>query len=311
VENKADTMDQEALEARCAELVAEDVFACGWTDSYLKKEFDVPGLGYGLEFTREALLRAAVKYGRTLGHIKRMSQWIAISSGDRPFEIEVSVDQTASPTSPLEHLFFGLELKRREICVVSLAPRFIGIFEKGIDYRGDLAAFEHDLVEHLAIAKFCGPYKISVHSGGDKLSIYPICGRVCGPLLHVKTAGMSYLEALRVVAGYDLALFQEVAAFCVGQFETGRRSYVVSTTTEEVDALAARTPADWAAAYLNERAGRQLLHVTYGSVLTEGHRASGQSFKEAIVELLLAHAADYEAGLFAQFDKCLRLLTAG
>src|SRR5438132_186439 len=109
--------------------------------------------------------------------------------GSGPFEIEVSVDETDSPTSALEHLFFGLELKRRRVKVVSLAPRFIGEFEKGIDYRGDLHKFEAALGEHVAVARFCGPYKISVHSGSDKFAIYPILGRVCGDLLHVKTAG--------------------------------------------------------------------------------------------------------------------------
>ena len=73
--------------------------------------------------------------------------------------------------------------------VVSLAPRFIGDFEKGIDYRGDLDALERSLTQHVAIAEAYGPYKLSLHSGSDKLSIYPIFGRVCGNLLHVKTAG--------------------------------------------------------------------------------------------------------------------------
>jgi hypothetical protein len=69
---------------------------------------------------------------------------------------------------------------------VSVAPRFVGGFEKGIDYKGDLAAFENDLRGHAAIARAFGPYKISIHSGSDKFSIYPIIGRLCGDLLHVK-----------------------------------------------------------------------------------------------------------------------------
>ena len=308
VENGADTMDAEALEGDAAQLVTDGVLAPGWTDSYLDKVFEVAG---GLEFTREALLRAAVKYGRAVEHTQRMSGWIATISGERPFEIEVSVDETESPTSPLEHLFFGQELKRRHVQVVSLAPRFIGDFDKGIDFRGDIVAFERELVKHVAIAKFCGPYKISVHSGSDKFSVYPICGRICGPLLHVKTAGTSYLEALRVVVRRDFALFKEVAAYCVDRFDTDRVSYHISTTGAEVAALAARVPGSWESAYLDERIGRQLLHVTFGSVLTQGVQASGRRFKDAILEILQTYPADYEDVLGIHFDKHLRLLNQG
>ncbi len=97
---------------------------------------------------------------------------------------------------------------------MGLAPRFVGDFEKGIDYKGDLKAFESCLAEHVQIAKDYGPYKISVHSGSDKFSIYPIVGRVTGGQFHLKTAGTSYLEALRVVARFEPALMRDIIAFC-------------------------------------------------------------------------------------------------
>src|SRR4029078_8952905 len=118
-----------------------------------------------------------------------------------------------------------------------VAPRFIGQFEKGIDYKGDLKAFEASLRQHLAIAKYCGPYKISVHSGSYKFSLYPVLGRVCGDLLHVKTAGTSYLEALRVVVRTDPALFGEIAASSHGRFATDRATYHISTTQQETERL--------------------------------------------------------------------------
>src|SRR6185436_15759328 len=154
--------------------------------------------------------------------------------------------------------------------VVSLAPRFIGEFEKGIDYRGDFKKFEQQLTEHVAVAKFCGPYKISVHSGSDKFSIYPIVGRVCGDLLHVKTAGTSYLEALRVVARTAPDLFAEIASYCRGRFDTDRKSYHISTTLDQVNALPRFSGKADERVYLDEIPGRQLLHVTFGSVLTLG-----------------------------------------
>lgn len=74
----------------------------------------------------------------------------------------------------------------------------------------EMARTKRTLKRHVAIARELGPYKISVHSGSDKFSINPIIGRVCGNLLHVKTAGTSYLEALRVVARVNAPLFREI-----------------------------------------------------------------------------------------------------
>ena len=217
-----------------------------------------------------------------------------------------------SPTSPIEHLFFGLELKRRQVDhVVSLAPRFVGEFEKGIDYRGDLKRFEASLREHVAIAKFCGPYKISVHSGSDKFSAYPVIGRVCGELLHVKTAGTSYLEALRVVARTAPAVFAEIAAYCRGRFDIDRKSYHISTTPGEIANLAPFSGPAEEALYLDERVGRQLLHVTFGSVLTAGLDKKGRRFKDTILELLNQHSDLHRELLTMHFRKHLSLLNHG
>jgi hypothetical protein len=271
---------------------------------YLGKKFEVPGIG-ALQFDRPSLQQAAVKYGRSLQHCGLMGRHIAKVMAGRPFEIEVSVDETDAPTSVLEHLFIGLELKRHQVPnVVSVAPRFIGEFEKGIDYKGDLSQFEAALKQHVAIARHCGPYKISVHSGSDKFSAYPVVGRVCGELLHVKTAGTSYLEALRVVARRDTALFAQIAAFCRGRFDTDRASYHISTTSAQVTALPAFTGKE-EAAYLDDVPGRQLLHVTFGSVLTH------PDFKPRILEVLRHNAAMHEEFLDKHFTKHLSLLAKG
>ncbi len=70
----------------------------------------------------------------------------------------------------------------------------MGEFEKGVDFKGDMAAFEASLKAHAAIARFLGPYKLSLHSGSDKLSIYTAFAKVTQGQFHVKTAGTSYLE---------------------------------------------------------------------------------------------------------------------
>ncbi|MBI3416989.1 MAG: hypothetical protein HY043_16990 [Verrucomicrobia bacterium] len=311
VNNRADAMPEAGLRASVAEMERDKIFADdGWKQLYLGKRFEIAH-GCAFEFTEEKLFRAAVKYARAIAHSEMMGRHIASASSGRPFEIEVSVDETDSPTSALEHLFFGLELKRRQVPnVVSLAPRFIGEFEKGIDYRGDLDQFEASLKQHVAIAKFCGPYKISIHSGSDKFLAYPIVGRVCGNLVHVKTAGTSYLEALRVVARIAPKSFAEIAVYSRGRFDTDRKSYHISTTTAEINALPAFAGKE-EALYLDERIGRQLLHVTFGSVLTAGCDAKGRPFKQTILELLHQHADLHREFLDRHFTKHLQLLSQG
>jgi hypothetical protein len=311
VVNEADRMSEGELTSQTDALVKDGIFPnASWTTWYLDKKFEIAN--GPLSFSRETLFRAAVKYGRAIAHCEKMGGYIAQACANRPFEIEVSVDETDSPTSIVEHLFFALELKRRKVPnVVSLAPRFIGEFEKGIDFKGDLKAFEKSLIQHVEVAKAYGPYKISVHSGSDKFSVYPIIGRVCGELVHVKTAGTSYLEALRAVCRKDKKLFAEIAAYCVGRFDTDRASYHISTMPAQIAALAKVPASEFEKHYLDEIAGRQLLHVTFGSVLTQGKRSNGQTLKEAILEILRNDPALYRELLDVHFTKHLSLLSRG
>lgn len=312
VSNQADRMGSADLESAVAKLEADKAFGeRSWRDYYLAQKFEVSSR-LTLKFNKADLHRAAVKYGRAIAHSEIMGREIAQANQGQPFEIEVSVDETESPTSSLEHLFLGLELKQRNVPnVVSLAPRFVGDFEKGIDYRGDLKQFEASLREHIDIARYCGPYKLSIHSGSDKFSIYPIAGRVCGDLLHVKTAGTSYLEALRVVARVAPELFGEIVTFSRGRFETDRKSYHLSTTATQIEALRPfKSKAD-ESRYLDEIVGRQLLHVTFGSVLTIGKDNRGRPFKDGILEVLHKHSALHEEVLEKHFTKHLSLLNKG
>ena len=288
-----------------SEHVGKGALAQEQESAYLGRKFDVPNVGK-LQFDSQSLSSAAVKYGRALQHVAFMGRHIAGTMGTRPFEIEVSVDETSVPTSVLDHLFIGLELRRLAVPhVVSVAPRFIGDFEKGIDYKGDLKKFEASLRDHLEVARFCGPYKMSVHSGSDKFAIYPIAGRVCGQLLHVKTSGTSYLEGLRVVARTNPQLFAEIVEFSRGRFQTDRRSYHISTTLSHVAALPKFGGPRDEAPFLDEVAGRQLLHVTFGAVLTH------PTLKPRILETLERHASLHEELLERHLTKHLSLLAKG
>ena len=166
---------------------------------YLNKTFQI-SKDLKLEATKDKIKRAVLKYGDALSHIKKMYDHLTLKHPNYESEVEVSVDETESVTSPFEHFFIAKELNRLGVKIISLAPRFVGSFEKGIDYKGDLNLFKEEYLKHLAISKHFGNYKLSLHSGSDKFSVYKIIGEINDGFIHVKTAGTSYLEALKVAA---------------------------------------------------------------------------------------------------------------
>jgi hypothetical protein len=201
------------------------------------------------------------------------------------------VDETETPTSVEEHWFIASELGRLGVRWVSLAPRYVGRFEKGVDYIGDLDEFESQFSQHAAIARTLGPYKLSLHSGSDKFSVYPIVARHSRGLVHLKTAGTSYLEALRAIAGIDPAFFREVLDFARGRYEIDRATYHVSAQLSNVPAPAALSDAGLPG-LLDQFDTRQVLHVTFGSALAAmGARllAALQGDEEAYYARLEAH----------------------
>jgi hypothetical protein len=221
-----------------------------------------------------------------------LADWL----GESSFELEVSVDETETPTSPQEHFYVASELGRLGVHWVSLAPRYLGRFEKGVDYIGDLGHFEATLAQHAAIARGLGPYKLSMHSGSDKFSIYPIIARLTGGLVHLKTAGTSYLEALRAIAQVDSALFREILTCSRQRYDTDRATYHVSAQLANVPAPDALSEAGLSA-LLDQFDARQVLHVTFGSVL--------ERFGPRLLETLQHHEEVYSALLEAHFQRHL------
>ncbi|MEK6234774.1 MAG: tagaturonate epimerase family protein, partial [Planctomycetales bacterium] len=215
VDDSADDYDEAALREKFDAIAGE----ADWINDYQGKTVSLPGVE--IEFTEEVLLRAAVKYGRAVNHAVALAKGIAdaaaLNGGD--YEIELSVDETERPTSLAEHFVIADRCLGQEVKLVSLAPRFIGDFEKGVDYKGDLEALERSLEQHAAVANSLGPYKLSLHSGSDKLSMYPALARATQGRFHVKTAGTSYLEALRAPAECDASLFREIINFSRDRFE--------------------------------------------------------------------------------------------
>ena len=237
-------------------------------------------------------MRATVKYGKAIQHAVAMFN--RLSQMKDEFDFEMSVDETDSPTTPLEHFFIASELTRLGVRFTSLAPRFIGRFEKGVDYIGDLNALDAELAKHAAVTSHFGTYKLSLHSGSDKFSVYPLIAKHWGERIHVKTAGTSYLEALRVLAKHEPDLFLKIYSLGRERYETDRRTYHVSAKLEMLPKT------NDLPSLLNDFHAREVLHVTFGSALTE----FGTELKAALVK----HENAYYDGLKAHFDKHLNLL---
>jgi len=251
-------------------------------------------------FDRESLLRAVVKYGRAIEHTVTMYRRLAEMKGD--FDFEVSVDETDAPTTPLEHFFIANELTRCGVRFTSLAPRFIGRFEKGVDYIGDLAALDEEMARHAAVTAHFGTYKISLHSGSDKFSVYPLLAKHWGKRIHVKTAGTSYLEALRTIAALDPAFLKEIYTFARERYEHDRVSYHVSADLRRAPLPSA--VGNWPG-LLDQFDAREILHVTFGSVLTDKTATGDLRFYDRFMDFLRANPDAYAANLEKHFIRHL------
>jgi len=305
VDSSADTADLAALRARVAALPWADLADSenALRKRFLGRSFDVEHLK--VAFDEAVLLRAAAKYGKAVAHVARMSRHLRRAAGETPVELEVSVDETDTPTSPAEHYWVASELQRLGVVWVSLAPRFVGRFEKGVDYIGDLSELERDVAAHAALARHFGPYKLSLHSGSDKFSVYPIAARLARGLVHLKTAGTSYLEALRTVATLDPAFFRSVYAFSRDRYDADKASYHVSAELGRAP-LAAEVPEGDLPGLLEHFHAREILHVTFGSVLREAGPGGEPRFKDRLFQLLRSNPEAYAAHLEAHFTRHLR-----
>lgn len=314
VDAKADNYPADVLKGRFAEVRDE----IDWFDKYRGKNVKL-STGTNVVLDEEAVMRAAVKYGRALNRGIELANYIrkVNEEGGRDYEIELSVDETDQPTTLAEHYIIADQCLGRGMKLVSLAPRFVGTLEKGVDYIGDVKQFEKSLGDHQAIAELLGPYKLSLHSGSDKLSIYTSLARATGGRFHVKTAGTSYLEALRVVAKHDPKLFREICEFSRGRYDVDKATYHVHATLDMVAPPSeVKDDHQLEQIYLEcwedvpegagfTAPGRQILHCTFGSVLTD------VKFGPAVRDCLLANPDTYKEILAIHFEKHLKALQAG
>lgn len=266
-----------------------------WREEYLDRPFTAAELGE-LRFSEDTLLRAAVKYGAAVNFAANMYRTIS-DRLRRGFDYEVSVDETDYPTSPLEHLFVARELRRQRVEFVSLAPRFVGAMEKGVDWRGDLDQFKRELHAHAAIARSLGGYRLSLHSGSDKFTLYPLLHAQTHGCWHAKTAGTSYLVALEVVARSDPSFFREIVRLSLSAFDAAKQSYHISADPMRIRQLGSLSD-DELASLVEAHDSRQVLHVGFGSVLSE--------YGDKLKEFLALHEQEHYAGVARHLGRHLQ-----
>ena len=263
---------------------------------------DTQGREVEITFSTAEARRCAVMYGSALDFSRHVNDHLDRATGGA-YDLEISIDETTTPTLPAHHLFIARELQHRGVLVNSLAPRFIGEFQKAVDYEGDLVEFQRQFRVHCLIAASHGNYKISVHSGSDKFTVYPTVGRETAMRLHLKTSGTSWLEALRVVARYEPALYRRIHAFVVDYYPTALSFYHIGADFDAIPALDQVADEDLPQ-YLEDPNARQMLHISYGGVLQD------PELRPALYDALFRLEEEYAEALRGHFEKHIGLLGA-
>lgn len=258
---------------------------------------DIAGMESPLEISREEVTRTAGKFLRATLKAGEIFRRIVALRGDDDFVTEVSMDETDAPQNPLELLVILAALADAGVPLQTIAPKFTGRFNKGVDYVGDGEEFGREFRDDIAVIAHAveayglpASLKLSVHSGSDKFSIYPVIReaiRATGAGLHVKTAGTNWLEEVigLAEAGSDaLALAKEIYAGALNAKETLCAPYATVINIAEVNLPRVEVVAGWSSAEfvgaLRHDLGnsaynpdfRQLLHVGFKIAARMGSR---------------------------------------
>ncbi len=218
----------------------------------------IPGIARPLHTTRADVERIAAKYLLAAHDAGKIHHHIAAKKGAGQFIAEVSMDETDSPQTPPELLVILAALADQGIRLQTIAPKFTGRFNKGVDYVGDVAQFEQEFNDDLCVIAFAvkryglpANLKLSVHSGSDKFSIYPAIRRALrkhGAGVHLKTAGTTRLEeciGLAEAGGDGLHLAKEIYAEALAHIDELCAPYATVIDINRAKLPAPATVSSW------------------------------------------------------------------
>lgn len=276
---------------------AKDITAFVQRHPDLLGELSIPNIEPRVRMTRMEVERIAKKFLLAVQEAGCIYRHIANAKGAAGFVTEVSMDETDQPQTPQELLVILAALADQRVPLQTIAPKFTGRFNKGVDYAGDLAQFTKEFREDLAVIAFAiqqyglpPTLKLSVHSGSDKFSLY-------GPIrealrdfdagVHIKTAGTTWLEELIGLAeagGEGLKIVQDIYAYALEHVEELTQPYATVIDIDRAALPSAATVRDWSSAQVvgalrhvpNDPAFnasfRQLLHVSFKIAAGMGNR---------------------------------------
>jgi len=256
----------------------------------------IPGINAPLPLSAEASGQVARSYLLACREAGEIFRHIRGRRGDE-VAIEVSMDETDAAQTPPELLVILALLADAGVPLQTIAPKFTGRFNKGVDYVGDLAGFEKEFADDVAVLAFAADryglprnLKLSVHSGSDKFSLYPIIRRIVertGAGLHLKTAGTTWLEemiGLAEAGGDGLALAQEIYAYAYDHLDEFCAPYATVIDIDRAKLPAPTAVASWAGPQLAAALRhvptnpafnphmRQLVHVSFKVAAKQGRR---------------------------------------
>jgi hypothetical protein len=271
---------------------------------YLGKEFDI-GEGLRLSFSEEELRKIVAIYGNAIIFARDIFNKF-FKKGKYSADFEISIDETPTPTTPLQHYFVARELIDSGVTFATMAPRFCGEFQKGIDYKGDLTQFKKEIKAHAIIARHF-KYKLSIHSGSDKFTVFPFIGKATKNVFHVKTAGTNWLEAIRVLAQKDPALYRELHKYALLAFDEARKYYHVTTNLKKIPNVGKLADRELPELF-NQDDSRQLIHITYGLILSKKNADGSFTFRDRLYKFWRDHEKEYAKALEKHIGKHLARL---
>ena len=263
----------------------------------LTGKVSIPHIDRPFEISRAEVERVANKFLLAVQDAGKIYTHIVAAKGAANFVTEVSMDETDSPQTPPELLIILAAIADQKIPIQTIAPKFTGRFNKGVDYVGDVKQFEQEFNEDLAVIAFAinkyglpPSLKLSVHSGSDKFSIYEPMRKALkkfGAGVHIKTAGTTWLEELIGLAeagGDGLEIAKEIYAYAIEHVDEFCAPYASVIDIDKAKLPSASVVNDWSSTQFTDAlrhdqknpafnpSFRQLLHVSFKVAAKKGDR---------------------------------------
>jgi tagaturonate epimerase len=257
----------------------------------------IPHIDHPFTITRAEVERVANKFLLATQDAGKIYQHIAKAKGAEKFITEVSMDETDSPQTPPELLIILAAIAAQQIPIQTIAPKFTGRFNKGVDYVGDVKQFEKEFNEDLAVIAYAikkyglpPTLKLSVHSGSDKFSLYEPMRRALKKFdagVHIKTAGTTWLEELIGLAeagGDGLEIAKEIYAYAMDHVDEFCAPYASVIDIDKAKLPSTATVNGWSSSQFVSAlrhdqknpaynpSFRQLLHVSFKVAAKKGDR---------------------------------------